>query len=327
MLNVPLASAVWTANDTFKSVPLEGGIFLRELVVEHSITVNWDAAKTLFIDALGRGFRLNLFLADSNPVMSARVDVWKNFQESLDQVAPDYTELTAAGAGNVTGTFRIVIPFADPQLPKPDDTAYDMALAKSPRLDINFDGLAAFTATALGASAVVSQQTDVVMRGVQRPAGLPARQSTILRRYKQYGLLGTSDIPAGTNDGRFLKLDLGGLIRRVLVQTKESTSATKPPLNTLLTKLGWYINGNKYGLATFTALRAAQRVEKHVVPPTGTVLLDFDLSSEIDPRELLSLAGVDGTAGVEVASAAALANGLEVAYLEESVIFPPMATT
>lgn len=324
MLAVPLETKVWAAGDTNKTISLEGGIFLRALVIEHSITVNWDAAKTLFEDALGRGFRFELYMADSNPLANFRGDVWKNFSESLDQVAPDYTELTAAGAGAVTGTFRFVIPFSDPQLPKPDDTAYDMALAKSPRLNIFFDGLAAFTASALGASAVTSQQTDVTMLGFQRPAGLPARQSTTIRRFKQYGLLGTAEFPAGTVGDKVAKLDVGSTVRRVFVQVRESTSATKPRVNGSVTKLGWYINGNKFGMAPFNALRAKERYEKRVVTPTGTVLLDFDLSADITPEELLSLVGVDGTAGLEVATAAALANGLEFAYMDETCLFVPV---
>lgn len=323
MLRVPLAPQVWTANDTFKSTPLEGGIFLRALVIDAAFSIAWDGAKTAFQDAFARSLRYDLFLADSNPIASFRGDVWKNFHESISQVADSYTEADMSAAATTIARHRLVIPFADPNLPKPDDTAYDMALAKSPRLDVNWSGLGAMTATAAGASALVSATINVTMLGVQRPAGLTAVQRNMIRRYKQYGLLGTADIPAGTNDGRYLKMDVGGTVRRVFIQTRESTSATKPRVDGLLSRCGWYINGNKYGMAPWEQLQQYQRGEKHVIPATGTLLQDFDVSGDIDPQELLSLVGVDGTAGIEVATPAALANGLEVAYLDESILFPP----
>jgi len=321
MLRVPLETKVWTPRDTKKVVRLEGGIILRSLVVEHTAEIDWDAGDvTPYEDAFAGAFNLNLFLADSNPIFSARYDVWKHFHEAISQVVDDYDEVTGSGTDIVS--FRTVIPFADPNLPKPDDTAYDMALAKSPRLEITFDGLAAMTPDALGTSAVVSQETNVTMVGVQRPAGAPAVQTTMLRRFKQYATQGASDLPAGSRD-KTLKLDVGSTVRRVFITSRGALETTRAKSSDLLTTLEWYINGNKYGAIPFLQQQAIQRQEKHVIPQVGTVLQDFDVSGDIDPMEMLSLIGVDGTAGINVGTAAAYTSGIEVAYMDETILFPP----
>lgn len=323
MLRVPLETQVWGANDTKKVVRLEGGIVMRALVIEHTAVLNWKAGGvTPYEDALAGAFQFDLFLADSNPIFTARYDVWKYFHEAISQTADEYTEVTGA-AGAETVRFTTVIPFADPNLPNPDDTSYDMALAKSPRLVIRFDGLAAMTATALGASVVTSQQTDVTMVGLQRPSGAPAVQTGMIRRFTQYGNLSANNIPAGTTKGAVLKMDVGATVRRQFTMVRGALTTTRAKSNTLLTALAWTINGNKFGFVPFRQQQAIQRKEKHMAPATGTVLQDFDVSGNIDPQELLSLVGVDGTAGVEVQSAAAYPDGLEVAYLDETILFAP----
>lgn len=313
-----------TTSNPFDAKPIESGMLLRFIVLDILATLTFPAGGiTLFEDALARNLRVQVLMQGRNPIFSADLDVWNNRCTMVDGVAPDTGTPLTGNAGAETQRMRLVIPFSDPTLPNPDDTIYDLALADNPTIECTWGGLGGISAAA-GATTLDALTVTPTLFGLQRPTGLTAEQRNIIRRFKQYGTLTTSELPAGTVDGRFVKLDNGTYLRRVFVQVR-NTSTTKARSNDSIERYGWFINGTRFGMGGWHARRALRRMVRPVAPPTGCALEDFDTSGSIDPRELVNLVGVTGTAGLEPQMAAALASGLDVRYLDETVTFPVIA--
>ncbi len=320
-MRVKSETVAWGANDAQKIIRLPNAAMLvRQIVVELSFVVNFAAGVTLYADALARNLTVQLYTTDaSSAQLYARGDVWKNFLDAFANGAgSEYTEF-GAGAGAQTGTWRFVIPVSDAYSPEPDTTALDWALCASPALNITWGGATGLTATA-GAHTTTSGTATCYLEGEPRPTGSPAKQLRFLRVWKQYAPLGPTILPAGSNGTR-VAMDNAGTYRRVMRQTRESTSATLAYSNGLQTVQEYEISGTKQGEISFTGLRAVARYERKTAPATGVGLDDFDPS---DALFIPALPSLDGATSFNelVTTAAALANGIEFILFTETIVLP-----
>lgn len=298
-------------------IPLAADGRLKSVIVECAAVVNNGGARTIFEDGLARSHTFRLFFWRDSPNWSLDGKMLRRFNRLTSQNVGDaYTEV-AGGAGAGTGSFAFVFNIADPRLSDPMATAVDLALAAQPRLEIVPQGPTGWGNGVVGD--LVSLTYTVTLEYEPR-TGQPV--AGIERQVWQYADVLAGDLPAGSN-ARAITWDKGFFLRRQMFAVSETTSATRPLVDGLLTTWEYVVGELRAGIVSAAAVRALNRVEKLCAPDAGLFMLEEDEQNVLDNLNLTGLAAAS-LFQTEFSTASAYANGFVLQTLDERLLPPPI---
>lgn len=303
------------------SIDLPRTHYLTSLFFQVALTyTNTNGGGTIVEDGLARFFNFRLFLEGDDPVLRLRGDDLKCYLINHYSQTQDYTEAdTTKGAGR-TASWNFELPIADRKLRNdPRLTKVDLALSDNPRLEMDF-----------GTGAMIESTGDLVITAVTvtvfvevdiRPAGLPGPD--VLGRYlplRRIRSVANPNLVASTASQQ-ARLPFGRLVREYHIIARTLTTPARS--NSLISTLEFQPNMVRAGAKTWQDLLSETRAGLSITPLVGAVVEDFDKSKQLIGANMLNLIGTRDMLA-EVATNA-LASGLVLTFIEESIDFPTLA--